>query len=404
MALYTWRAYDLMTGRFLMDLPVLSGSYTEALNDPGSFDITVPLSPTVVSLVGGRYVPAGVLFNTLNWDVQTIYNATIPCRTAIYIDRDGELVWGGIIWNRRLSGATLQLSGNGFLSFFGKRRIRQDMDMLGTEQITIARTVLQYALDVTYQGRRVGDIGLRIDGTSDSGVLRDSLLNGSDRKVVLDTVMELVNLSNGFDLAVDVYYDGATAAPAKDLNFYYPHQGRTPDASPLVWEYEAGTGAPGGIIAAYDWPEDGTRMVTLALGRGDTTDFPVLSEEYADALLVTGWPLLEDEHTWSNDVAIEDQDTLDEHTKAVLAVRGGLVTTPTVTLRAGVDPGDYVMGDWVKVAITDPLRFPSSTPGVPGYEDWLRIIGRTVTPPLGDGLESTDVTLHTLAAEQETNV
>jgi hypothetical protein len=404
MAVYTWRAYDLMTNRFLMDLPVLGGSYTEALNDPGSFSLTVPLSPRVRKFSGGSYVDAGALYNTLNWDVQAIYNAVTPGRTAIFVDRDGVLVWGGIVWTRRPQNAALEIGGNGFLSYFARRRIRQDFDRLGTEQCEIARTYLNYATGVTYQGRAVGNIGIAIDATTNSGVIRDSLVNGSDRKFVLDTVMELVNLSNGFDLDVSVAYDPQTGAPTKRLSFFYPHKGRLPAETTLVWEYEAGLDVPGGTIASYDWPEDGSRMLTLALGRGDTSDFPVLSEQYADNMLALGWPLLEDEHTWSNDVAIEDQATLDEHTRAVLAVRGGLVTTPTVSLVPGVDPGAYDLGDYVRLNLTDPLRFPSDRPGVPGYSDYLRIIGRTVTPPLGDGQETTDITLHTLAAEQESSV
>src|SRR5437764_7624547 len=162
MAVYTYRAYDLMTGRFLMDLPVTSGSFTDALNDPGSADLTVAMSYRVMQLVGGAYVDPGYLLNGFNWDIDALLQATVPTRTALYIDRDGDLVWGGIIWTRRPARDGMQITASGFLSYFDKRRIRQDFDQLGTEQCTIARTLLLYALGVTRNGRRVGDIDMTI--------------------------------------------------------------------------------------------------------------------------------------------------------------------------------------------------------------------------------------------------
>ena len=119
MAVYTYRAYDLMTGRFLMDLPVTSGSFTDALNDPGSADLTVAMSYRVMQLVGGAYVDPGYLLNGFNWDIDALLQATVPTRTALYIDRDGDLVWGGIIWTCTTPFMAMRL----FSSPFGLRTI-----------------------------------------------------------------------------------------------------------------------------------------------------------------------------------------------------------------------------------------------------------------------------------------
>lgn len=405
MATYTYRAYDLLSGKFLMDLPSTGGSYTETLNDPGSGSLTVPLTPRVMHLAAGQYVDPGYIYNAYNWDVGLIYQATIPKRTALYIDRDGVLVWGGIIDSRRPGDGSLSLNVSGFLSYFANRRLRTDMDMLGTEQCTIARRMLQYALDVTYQGRPVGGMGGMSIVAPNTGVLRDVIITGSQRSVVLEQVMTLVGLSGGFDIDVAVAYDPATGAPTKTCRMWYPRKGRDAATSPIVWEYETGTDNPGGVLADYEWPQDGSNMVTLMLSRGDPTDFPVMSEVWADSLLVNGWPLLEDEFIWQGEQGvigngvIDDQALLDERTKALLAVRGGLATTPTVTLRPGINPGDYQVGDWVRVNITDPMRYPSPSPGVPGLSESVRVVGRTVTPAIGDGDESTSVSLHTVADE-----
>lgn len=404
MAVYTYRAYDLMSGRFLMDLPVVGGSYTETVNEAGSFSLTAALGARQQVLVGGVLVPVSDLVGQFDIDLDLLAQATIPYRTAVYIDRDGVLQFGGIIKSRRPSSGGLALDGDGFLAYFARRKVRDDIDLLGTEQATIARTLFQYALGVTRNGRRVGDIGMTIAPLV-TPTLRDVIMTGSDRDEVLDTVMtNCVNLSGGIDIGVTVAYDPATGQPTKTLRMWYPQRGVPLAQSTTYWEYEAGGDSPGGVIANYDWPEDGSRTITLALGKGDQTDFPVMSEVWADDLLASGWPLLEEEHKWDNNQPIEDQALLDERTRAFLDIRSGLVTSGSVTLKPGVDPGNYGIGDWCTIAITDPFRYPAKADGSPGMTAAARIIGRTITPAPGDGDEETSIDLHSVAAEQEADL
>src|SRR3954462_6964694 len=96
MAVYTYYAADLMTGQLLDEIPLSDVSFTLPINDAGTLSATVPL-----------YSRSGL--------AQTLATA----RTALYVDRDGVLVWGGVLWTRRYDAkdTSLQLDALDFLSY-----------------------------------------------------------------------------------------------------------------------------------------------------------------------------------------------------------------------------------------------------------------------------------------------
>jgi hypothetical protein len=111
-ATYRVIAADLLTGRLITEVPVSACEFECALNGAGAMTASVSL--------GSRRIEA----------VRTIIAGTAPARTAWYIERDGELVWGGIVWGRRYLATTrtLRLDGREFLSYFTKRYPESDID------------------------------------------------------------------------------------------------------------------------------------------------------------------------------------------------------------------------------------------------------------------------------------
>lgn len=102
---YRYFTTDLLTNVVLAELPLTGVSYERAIKGAGSFSATVPAIP-----------------KTEGFD---LYENTMPGKTALYVVRDGECVWGGIIWSRsyNVKEKTLSISGNEFTSYFHHRNI-----------------------------------------------------------------------------------------------------------------------------------------------------------------------------------------------------------------------------------------------------------------------------------------
>src|SRR5688500_1705490 len=85
-AVYTYLIADLRGGAILDELPLSGVSFDKKLNDAGSLRAQLQVLDPVIRSRGPRLL-------------------TEPGRTAIYVDRDGTLLWGGIIWTSRYRAA-----------------------------------------------------------------------------------------------------------------------------------------------------------------------------------------------------------------------------------------------------------------------------------------------------------
>jgi hypothetical protein len=82
-------------------LPLTDVSFTQQLNQPGTFQ--------------GHLLLSGVNANKYNVEL-----STIPANCGLYVDRDGILVWGGVIWGRTYNSNSQTLSFNAqeWISYF----------------------------------------------------------------------------------------------------------------------------------------------------------------------------------------------------------------------------------------------------------------------------------------------
>ena len=330
MASYRYLFADLLSNQIIGELPLTKVQFSQQINSPGNFSAELQL--------------AGL--NAADFNVS---NATIPARTALYVDRDGTLVWGGILWNREYSSKSqsITLNAREFESYFERRRITTDTVFANTDQLTAVQTIVNNA-----QGITNGNIGIAI-GSETSGVLINRTFYGYEYKTVLSAIQELSKSATGFDFNIQVYYD-SNGNPAKLLRLGYPRYGESYTAGSLtipVFELP-------GNITDYSWPEDGSSAVNnlYALGAGSNPG-RLISTAVDSTKITDGWPVLEDQANYSD---VADATLLSNLATAQVAITSYPPTTVKITVPAIVDPifGSYEVGDDARIRILDD-RFTS---------------------------------------------
>jgi len=102
---YRYFTCDLLSNQLLAEIPFSGVSYTRSIKEAGPFSGSIPV---IESTVGTDF-----------------YYRTMPGKTALYVVRDDECVWGGIIWSRTydIVNRTLQVQASEFTSYLHHRVI-----------------------------------------------------------------------------------------------------------------------------------------------------------------------------------------------------------------------------------------------------------------------------------------
>ena len=102
---YRYFTADLLTNEILAEIPFRGVSYGRAVKGAGEFQGKIPVIP-----------------DTENLD---LYETTMPGKTALYVVRNNECVWGGVIWNRQyeVTSRDLSITAAEFTSYFYRRMI-----------------------------------------------------------------------------------------------------------------------------------------------------------------------------------------------------------------------------------------------------------------------------------------
>lgn len=343
---------DLRTNAILAELPFTGVNFTQVLNSAGSFNGRLQIS----DLQEGNYDIKGV---------------TIPARTSLYVDRDGVIVWGGIIWLRNYSSynQTIEIVAREFPSYLERRRITTTRVFTNTDQLTIAQTLVNDA-----QLLPGGDIGLIVNSET-SSVLVTRVYFDYEFKDLYSAIKDLSNASNGFDFNVDVAYD-SFGEPQKYLMCEYPQRGVVYDATSadaLVFEFP-------GNMTGYEWPDDGSATTNVMYGIGpNSNEAMIRAIAVAPApQILSGWPLLEDTATYNDQY---DPDLLYEQTLGEVTAKQNPIVTTKITIPAYASPvlGSYKTGDQCLLRITDD-RFPMPSGGGFGLAVIKRIVSINVQP------------------------
>jgi hypothetical protein len=360
---YRYLFTNLATQEIIAELPLTGVGFTQQLNQAGTFSGHILLS-------GLNDNATGVNSSTYN-----VLNATIPAKTGLYVDRDGVLVWGGVIWGRTYNSQsqTLTIQAREWISYFERRRITETLVYTNTDQLVLAKNLITWA-----QGQPNGNIGViyNTDGQTTSGILVDRTYYYYEYKGVFNAIQDLSRQNDGFDFAIDVSYDPTTGLPRKSFNTYYPHTNGTTVPVFLF---------PAGNVVEYEYPEDGTLaanyIYTLGAGsnEGKLISYAVDTTKYAQ-----GWALLEDVVNYSD---ITDSNVLSALAQGQVNAYAYPPTTIKLTAPPYVDPvfGTYEIGDDARIIIQDD-RFPN------GLDAIYRIVGISIQPG-EDGPERVTLTL-----------
>ena len=363
-AAYTYLIADLTSGVILDELPLRGVSFDKRLNDTGSLRGQLQVTdPEIRDRVPRRL--------------------TEPGRTALYVDRDGDLLWGGIVWTSRYaaSSGTLELGAADFLSYLEHRRVVthpvQDAATTPFSYPDTDQLVIAGALVTVAQAHPGGDLDIEVRGPQDSGVRRSVSYALGEQKPVADALRDLANADGGFDFTVDVEYD-ATGQPQRFIRFGYPRLGQP--GAPHVWEY-------GANLIDFSWPRDAAAMATRVFAQGATeADQPLVRYAEDTAAYSAGWVLLEDA---ASQLDTKDSALVQAQAAGELAARRLPVVLPELTVRADLDPvvGRYAVGDDARLVIDDP--FFADQP----VDVAVRIMGFEVTPGDDAGLEQVTLTV-----------
>lgn len=310
MPAYRHLVADLLTGTLREEIPFSTVKYSHVLNRPGGFTATLPL----------RHPKA----TRTNLD---------PGRTAVYVERNGVIVWGGILWTARASvdSATVEVGGEGFWSYFRRRLLRTTKTYTAQDQLFIARDLVTYA-----QAQAGGDIGVVV-GAETSGVARDRTYYHYERKNIGEAVEQLAAVQGGFDFNINVGWVGGTIT--KTLQMHYPRRGR-----PTAIVFELGSN-----IEGLDQEIDATRQANVLDGLGSGEGDAMLITTVSDLSRTPPYPLLEDVLTNKD---VKAASTLQLMSLAQLVSRSSPVERlPTLLAHAGPDTelGSFITGDTVTV-------------------------------------------------------
>ncbi|QMU72133.1 poly-gamma-glutamate hydrolase family protein [Streptacidiphilus sp. P02-A3a] len=306
--------------------------------------------------------------------------ATVPGRTAVWVERAGAVWWGGILWTATPSsdarGAVkVDIQAGSFESYFDHRLIFADQTFTQADQFTIARSLFRYAA-----AQPGGDIGIQLDAAR-SGVLRDRTYSRFDLPVVRDLLDQLAAVEGGFEWRISTYHDPASGRRTKALQLGYPVI-RTGDA-PIMLTH------PGNVVS-YSWPTDATGMATAWQSRGSTDtqsttgdSVPLMSGVYMTTATAAGWPRLDGSSDYNS---VNQLPTLNAHARADLAAAAAPVAIPAVTVRPDGQISPALLGAPVRLRVRD-VWYPD------GHDATYRVVGMAVTAATRGTAESAEIYL-----------
>lgn len=355
---YTYLFCDLRTDALLAELPMSAVSYSFELNGIGKLTGTIPYNS-----------------ETLPLDPET---ASTPARTAVYVDRDGVIVWGGIVWTRQDVTGGKQIQAAEFFSYYQHRYVKKTLSndtsllvdpsfvqdggqRIYTDQKWLTWSLMRYARD-----QPGGHILIDINALSGDphGIDRPATTYfGYERPEIYKAISELASADDGFDFGIEVGWTTAAnnEAPVRyrRAKTWFPRRGRPAAESGLVFSKGGGYGS----ILSYDWPEDGTSLVTEMSGLGGGSgEAKVIRTAVAQDMLDAGWPLLEGVATYDG---VIDGGQVQGLTNADLEAASGSQVMPTFEVSADADPafGSYSVGDEALFVIDPEPQSPNGRQG-----------------------------------------
>lgn len=351
MATYRYYTTDLLTGNVLGDIPLFGTYMSKTINAAGDFN-------------GSFKLETGVLNDNL------LLACTEPAKTAIYVERDGLLIWGGIIWSRtyEAQGKTIQLQGQTFESYFDRVALTEHFIQQKVEQVEIFKRLINQV-----QGQAGSNIGLTFDpGWPVTTKTRTVLTPGYEFHYAQEIIGQLLEGDDTFQYTIDVRASAVKDKPNKVVQVGYPKLNSS--VTDLFFDYP-------GTIRTFWWPEStaegGTHFAGIGYGKGNKAPTAVVID---GTKVAAGYPSLWKVDNFNN---IADKDLLTSKVRNESLMKNIPVNNPTFTLKSDTLPGFTgwnKLGAPVVVYMKD-ARFPN------GKQISRRMIGWDLSPGGGDSTE-----------------
>lgn len=324
---------ELKSGAVRGEMPATALSYEEVVNSPGSANITIPLDPS-------RQAEG--------------LEAIQPGMHGVWVERDGVLMWGGILWawNANLEAGSLELRCEGMWSYFRRRFVREKWSNTGDpvllksyNQVTdiLIRNMgsgftpdpgqVVYEAAPLYELPKLGDYA----NYPNKGYNHERTYWRHERKQVAELVEQLAAVDKGFLFRHTPVYSAETGNPIMRIEFL-PQNGQ---ATGIHLRH-------GDNCNVTEVSSDATSMVTLpwTTGAGDgsrqlSSESNALEpsdggEQIFNNTLERRLPRLESVESFSDVTKVS---TLNGKARKMRQEGSAPVVMPSILLHPGVFPG-----------------------------------------------------------------
>jgi hypothetical protein len=344
MSEYSFLFYDVLTNTPLIELP-LYGTYFER------------------QICKAANCTFSVHFNMSDVRNQDILDFTIPGRTKMYVQRDGQIIACYVIWSRTWQEQALQFNftGQTLESMLYKKLIKNDISYTNADQRNIIIDLFN-----KMQAEPFYNLGIVVPSAFGStSIPRTQTFYGYEGWSYGTAIDQIAQLQGGPDWVIESSWNAAGTAPVDTLRVD-DQLGRSIAVTGTAFDYP-------GSIKNFWYPENSSRAAVTTLGFGQGEGASMIRSSYTNpGFTSSGWPSLEQDYDNSD---INDQATLDSLTQANAVLQKPLVISPTIELaESAISFDQWQMGDYAGANIQSD-RFPG------GINITGRIIGWTLNPP-----------------------
>ncbi|MCF2532727.1 hypothetical protein [Yinghuangia soli] len=369
-AVYRALFCDLRTDEVLDALPLTGIQFDDYIGKPGSLSGSIPLPDAALAERVRRIVPG---------------------RTAVWIERDRDIWWGGIVWTavrrspQRGAPAALEIQAATWDSYLDHRILFDTYVADNMDQFDLVRGLIDEV-----QQETGGDIEITADYGQVSGVARTRTFSRFDLPVVGAVIRELADMENGFEWRIASYRDPGTNRRVKRLQLGHPRI--VTGTTDIVLDF------PGPVLG-YAFSEDATGRATHWQARGATANedqsaetTPTMSAVRAvPGAIGAGWARLDGS---SDHSTIANSETVDANAAADLDRAWRQHTIPEITVAVDGRVTPALLGARIRLRIRD-VWHPD------GFDQRFRIVGLSVTAPARGQAETAQLYLESLVSPEE---
>ncbi|MDQ0602006.1 hypothetical protein QF037_006351 [Streptomyces canus] len=349
---YRYLTADALTNKVLAwDLPLNNVEFGPTLSATGIF--TAAVEPRLAHLVRAQLDPG---------------------TTKIYAERDGRLLWGGLIWRADPEGQQLTIEASGWGSYpYRRYDLHGQLNARGpytyADPCTVIRDVWAYC-----QEQPDSQLGIQVDDTTSKatvGTPEDPYrIDWWDTPSLGDVIEDMVAAEGGPEWTEEVTWSSGT--PQGRIRIGWPRLGRR--RSDI--HFQSGINITRAVPVEYD--ADSAAQVVVALGAGEGRNRRRAIDAVRDGRLRLEY-LLEVPEEKAND-RLAARARKERISRQVI----GEVTEITVRDHPSARLGAWQIGDDVRVRVHDQWT---------DFDAWCRIVGWQIRPATEDAPEQAVIQL-----------